>query len=116
MVEAAAQLKAVRAEEQRAADSRAEAQAALDAALAVEKAVRDKERRVEHLSQMATRRLSRQGVSRGFTAWAEEWEEGQRRRRLLSVAGARLIRPQVRGQRYEVRGMRSEARGTWPEV
>ena len=44
---------------------------------------------------MAVRRLGKQGLSRGFGAWAEAYTEAVRRGRLLRAAGSKLSRPKL---------------------
>jgi hypothetical protein len=53
----------------------------------------EKEVRVEHLAQMAARRLGKRELSAGWQASAEWSVEQGRRRRLLAHAGSRLARP-----------------------
>ena len=92
---AAARVAAARAEEQRAAAARAQASDAERDRRAAEEAAQAKEQRVAHLTQLAVRRLGKQGLGRGFGAWAEAYTEAVRRRRLLQAAGARLLRPKL---------------------
>ena len=54
---------------------------------------RDKEKRVEHLSQMMAKRMMNKDIVRGWTAWQSMWEEEARQRRLLKAAGQRLLKP-----------------------
>ena len=63
--------------------------------LAEEKAAKEKEARVEHLGQMAARRLGKKELSAGFETWAEAYWEAVRRRNMLKQAGARLTRPKL---------------------
>ena len=56
---------------------------------------RAKHARVERLTQMAVRRISKQGLARGFGAWAEAWTVATRRKRVLRLAGAKLTRPKL---------------------
>jgi hypothetical protein len=53
----------------------------------------EKEKRVAHLQQSAARRIANAGIASGFSAWQEQWEEVNRKRRMLAAAGARLARP-----------------------
>jgi len=53
----------------------------------------EKEKRVAHLQQQAMRRIANAGIASGFSAWQEQWEEVNRKRRMLAAAGARLARP-----------------------
>ena len=55
----------------------------------------DKEKRVEHLTQMAVRRMGKKEISRGFEAWADMYFEEQRRKRLLVAVGAKLAKPKL---------------------
>jgi len=56
-------------------------------------AEKDKEKRVEQLAQKAMKRLSNQGIMRGFTAWSEQYLQAARQKRMLAAAGARIMRP-----------------------
>ena len=47
------------------------------------KAAADKEKRVEHLTQMAAKRMGKKELSMGFESWAELWSEYVRGRNLL---------------------------------
>ena len=58
-------------------------------------AAADKEARIEHLTQMAARRMGKKELAMGFEGWAEMALEVTRRRRLLQQAGARLVRPKL---------------------
>jgi len=53
----------------------------------------EKEKRIAHLQQSAARRIANAGIASGFSAWQEQWEEVNRKRRMLAAAGARLARP-----------------------
>jgi len=59
----------------------------------LEKEAADREKRVEHLGEMIARRIMRKDLSRGWTAWAEAWEDAARRKRMLQQATSRLQRP-----------------------
>ena len=54
-----------------------------------------KEGTLEAMYLKAVRRLSLQGVLRGWEAWKEAWGERRRQRRMLQSAGNRLSRPQL---------------------
>jgi hypothetical protein len=60
-----------------------------------EEAEREKEKRVEHLSQMAARRLGKKEIAMGFSTWSEMYYEAQRRKRLLLAAGAKIMKPKL---------------------
>ena len=62
---------------------------------AEEKAARDKQQRVQHLTAMAARRMSRKDLSRGFGAWAEMVAEAVRQKRVLQAAAAKLTHPRL---------------------
>jgi hypothetical protein len=53
----------------------------------------EKEKRVEHLAQKAMKRLSNQGIMRGFTAWSEQYLQAERQKRMLAAASGRIMRP-----------------------
>ena len=55
----------------------------------------EKEKRVTHLQQVGMRRLLKQGLARGWSAWHEVYSEALRQRQLLRKAGSRLGRPQL---------------------
>ena len=63
--------------------------------LAEVKAAQDKERRVEHLTDMAARRMGKKELAMGWQAWSELYLGGKRRQRMLAQAGARLARPKL---------------------
>ena len=54
-----------------------------------------KEKRVEHLQQVAAGRLGNMALARGWSAWHESWEIRVRQQRMLKSAGARLTRPKL---------------------
>ena len=39
--------------------------------------------------------MANAGLSRGWSAWQEQWEEAARQRRMLAAAGARLLKPKL---------------------
>jgi hypothetical protein len=53
------------------------------------------ERRIEHLQGIAARRIGQRGLSRGWSAWRDAWEERRRQRQTLASSGARLLRPKL---------------------
>ena len=55
----------------------------------------EREKRIEHLKQMATLRLKNQGITRGWVAWHHQFEDRRNRRRLVSIAAARLRAPRM---------------------
>ena len=58
---------------------------------------REKEKRVEHLKQLAIRRIAQRDLSRGWNGWHGLWAELARRRKLLRQAASRLARPALVG-------------------
>jgi hypothetical protein len=60
-----------------------------------EETARLKERRVEHLTQLAARRMGKRGLAMGFESWASAYIERSRRNRVLRLAGAKLTRPKL---------------------
>ena len=56
---------------------------------------KEREARVERISQRAARRIANQGLIAGWTTWHDQWEEQAKQRRMLAAAGARLSRPQL---------------------
>ena len=57
-----------------------------------EEAAAEKEKRIEHLTEMAARRMGKKELSTGFESWAEMATENVRQKRLLAAAGSRLAR------------------------
>ena len=55
----------------------------------------EREKRVAHLQQIAARRISQLGLSRGWSAWVGEYEAQRRQRQLLAAAAGRLLRPKL---------------------
>ena len=55
----------------------------------------DKERRVEHLTQLAARRMGKRELAMGFESWASAYIERSRRNRVLWLAGAKLTQAQA---------------------
>ena len=60
-----------------------------------EETARLKERRVEHQTQLAARRMGKRGLALGFESWASAYIERERRNRVLRLAGAKLTRPKL---------------------
>ena len=71
----------------------AEAESKLQAQM--KKEVEDREKRVEHLSQMIARRILKKDLARGWTAWYEMWEDLVRRKRMIAHACASLKNPDL---------------------
>lgn len=44
---------------------------------------------------MASRRMGKQGLTRGFNAWLELWSELKRQRQMLQRAVARVAKPML---------------------
>ena len=59
----------------------------------VDKEAREKEARVEHLCQMLARRLMKQDVARGFTAWMDMYDEACRLKCNMAHATGMLKNP-----------------------
>ena len=55
----------------------------------------EKEKRLEELSRKAAKRMSNQGILRGWAAWHEQYEEAARQKRMLAAAAARLAKPRL---------------------
>ena len=43
----------------------------------------EKEKRIEHVQQIAARRIGHMGLARGWSAWHSQFEEQQWRQRML---------------------------------
>ena len=76
----------------------------LQSAAEREKAVKDemeeqiaaeREKRIEHTQQMAMLRLAKRELVLGWSAWIEQHDEVQRKRRVLMMAANRLSRPRL---------------------
>ena len=78
----------------------AETAAEIERRLADE-AEKQREERVGHLHRMASRRMGKQGITRGFNAWLDMWLEHKRQRQMLQRAGARLSRPALAAAFFE---------------
>jgi len=50
---------------------------------------------VEHLTQLAIRRIHRKDVSRGMSAWIDMWHDVTHTRAMLARVSARLVRPKM---------------------
>ena len=57
--------------------------------------VQEREKRIEHTSQMAARRIAKRGVTRGWLAWQGVFIVHARMLRMLKSAGGRLARPRL---------------------
>ena len=75
------------------AKSRIAAAEAAFAKQAEERLEAERQKRIAHLQQQAARRIANAGIASGFSAWQEQWEELNRKKRMLAAAGARLARP-----------------------
>ena len=62
---------------------------------AEEKAAREREARIEHLTQMAAKRMGKKELAMGFGGWAEVWSEKVHQRTLLKQSSARLTKPKL---------------------
>ena len=83
----------------------AELESALAAAVAAAK-----EAHVRHIQQLAIRRLSQQGLSRGFNAWREGHEQSARQMSALRRGASTLLKPRVvRAFGYWLRSWSDEA-------
>ena len=83
----------------RAAEKEAEfrlAAGSLESQLQEQAAQAEKERvqRIEHLKDMIARRMMRKDLARGWSAWAEQWDEAVQKRRQLQKAASRLRMPE----------------------
>ena len=63
--------------------------------IAEERAAEARERRVEHLTQLAIRRIHRKDVARGMSAWIDMWYDVTHTRAMLARVSARLVRPKM---------------------
>ena len=55
----------------------------------------EREKRVEHLQQIAARRLGQLSLARGWTSWVTLWEEKVRVTNLLKQTTSRLLKPKM---------------------
>ena len=55
----------------------------------------ERQKRVDHLQQIAARRIGQMVLARGWSAWHSQFEEQQWRERMLLQAGGRLMRPKL---------------------
>ena len=55
----------------------------------------EREKRVQHLQQLGVRRISQMGLARGWTAWHDNYQEYQYKKRLLKGAAGRLAKPSL---------------------
>ena len=53
----------------------------------------EKEKRVEQLHTKAARRITNQGIMRGWTAWHDQYQHAARHKRMLAAASSRLAKP-----------------------
>ena len=103
-----AQMRQLKAEHAQQLDAAAGQRARLEAKLraagletedmqhdAVRKEAERRERRVADMQQRAVRRISNQGIMRGWSRWQEEWYEKAKQKRMLRSVGSRLLRPKV---------------------
>ena len=60
-----------------------------------ERLEREKEKRIEHAKEMAIRRIGKQDLAKGWTAWVEPYLEAKRIERALKAAGARMLKPKL---------------------
>ena len=103
-----AQMRRLKAEHAQQLDAAAGQRARLEAKLraagletedmqhdAVRKEAERRERRVADMQQRAVRRISNQGIMRGWSRWQEEWYEKAKQKRMLRSVGSRLLRPKV---------------------
>ena len=56
---------------------------------------REKEKRIAHTQEMALRRICRRDLTRGWTAWLDEYLDVKRTQRLLQSAGNKLMKPKL---------------------
>ena len=71
--------------------------AELNAALQAQSsgAEKEQERRKDELCRKAAKRMANQGLSKGWGAWSEMYEEAVKQKRMLAAAAARLMKPQL---------------------
>jgi len=62
---------------------------------ASEYAKKQREKQIEHLTQMAARRMGKQKLSMGWGAWLNGHREKQRRKRMLQASASRILRPKL---------------------
>ena len=55
----------------------------------------EREKRVQHLSQLGVKRLMNQKLTLGWLGWHDMWSEKMRQRNLLKKASARLTKPRL---------------------
>ena len=55
----------------------------------------EREKRVQHLSQIGVKRMMNHKLSLGWSAWYEMYTEYLRKQRLLKAASARLTKPKL---------------------
>ena len=55
----------------------------------------EREKRVAHLQGVAARRIQQLGLARGWSAWAEAYEQRLMHQRMLRQAASRLLRPKL---------------------
>ncbi|KOO34907.1 hypothetical protein Ctob_014384 [Chrysochromulina tobinii] len=60
-----------------------------------EKGEKEKEKRVQHLSELIARRMLKKDLSRGWTAWHFTWEERVIAQRRLQAAASRIKAPEL---------------------
>ena len=60
-----------------------------------EKGEKEKEKRVQHLSELIARRMLKKDLSRGWTAWHFTWEERVITQRRLQAAASRIKAPEL---------------------
>ena len=90
LFEAKKELEALRKANASKADVQEEMQRLLDEKLAAEK-----EKRIQHTTQMAVRRIAKRELAKGWLGWVEPYLEEKRVRNMLKAAGSRLARPKV---------------------
>ena len=55
----------------------------------------ERNKRIKQVQDMAVRRIGKRDLTRGWTAWHDQWDEKQRRKRMLKAAGVKLLKPKM---------------------
>ena len=89
------QLSGISAEMQSAVVKQQEAAKEMAKVSSSEDAKRQRQRHVEHLMQLAVRRMVKQKLALGWSTWRDKYRERQRRRRTLLASVNRMQRPKL---------------------
>ena len=88
--EMASQLKVAREEGLTGAALKEELQRQLDAQMA-----KEREKRIEHTTEMAVRRIGKRDLARGWVAWCDRYVTQTQVKRIVAGAGGRLLKPKL---------------------